>query len=88
MRARWLLKVMIFSSCLLGVSLTLVAQEKAQIGVFGGGSWFYGSNFRSSYPEPNTLQPYKFIPGAFWVRWEMLTDHFGLEQSVTMVTTT
>ena len=85
MQARWLLRVMIFSSCLLGASLTLVAQEKAQIGVFGGGSWFYGSNFRSDYPAPNTLLPYKFIPGGeLGVRVrEMLTDHFGLEQSVT-----
>ena len=87
MRARWLLKVMIISSCLLGASLTLVAQEKAQIGIFGGGSWFYGSNFRTSYPQPNTLQPYKFIPGGvFGIRVrEMLTDHFGLEQSVTVL---
>ena len=80
MRARWLLKVMIISSCLLGASLTLVAQEKAQVGVFGGGSWFYGSNFRTSYPTPNTLIPYKFIPGGrVGVRFrEMFTDHFGL----------
>ena len=47
MLARWLLRVGVFTSCLLYASLTLVAQEKGQIGVFGGGSWFYGSNFRT-----------------------------------------
>ena len=87
MLARWLLRVGVFTSCLLYASLTLVAQEKGQIGIFGGGSWFYGSNFVSSYPVPNTVYPYKFIPGGFFgirVR-EMLTEHFGLEQSVTVL---
>ena len=87
MLARWLLRVGVFTSCLLYASLTLVAQEKGQIGIFGGGSWFYGSNFVSSYPVPNTVLPYKFIPGGFFgirVR-EMLTEHFGLEQSVTVL---
>ena len=85
MLARWLLRVIVFTSCLLCASLTLVAQEKGQIGVFGGGSWYYGANFRSSYPETNTLTPYKFVPGGrvgVRVR-EMLTEHFGLEQSIT-----
>jgi outer membrane protein OmpA-like peptidoglycan-associated protein/opacity protein-like surface antigen len=84
MLARWLLRVIVFTSCLIGASLTLVAQEKGQIGVFGGGSWYYGANFRTSYPEPNTLTPYKFVPGGrVGVRArEMFTDHFGLEQSV------
>ena len=87
MLARWLLRGILLSSCLLCASLTLMAQEKGQIGIFGGGSWLYGSNFRTSYPVPNTLTPYTFVPGAvFGVRVrEMLTTHFGLEQSVTVL---
>ncbi|MFN8008195.1 MAG: outer membrane beta-barrel protein [Terriglobia bacterium] len=87
MLARWLLRGIALSSCLLCASLTLMAQEKGQIGIFGGGSWFYGANFRSDYPSANTLQPYRFIPGGFLgvrVR-ETLTEHFGLEQSVTVL---
>jgi hypothetical protein len=64
-----------------------VAQEKGQVGVFGGGSWLYGSNFRTDYPAPNTLTPYTWVPGSFLgirVR-EMLSTHFGLEQSVTVL---
>ena len=87
MRSQWFIKGIILGCCLLVASFTLMAQEKAQLGVYGGGSW-YGNNpeFRSSYPTSNTLTKYSFVSGGvFGVRVrEMLTDHFGLEQSVTI----
>src|SRR3989304_10172253 len=87
MLARWLSRGIMLSCCLLSASFTSMAQEKGQVGIFGGGSWF-GNNpeFRSSYPTANTLTKYNFVSGGvfgFRVR-EMLTEHFGLEQSVTI----
>lgn len=86
MRKNGLIAVVVLCLLFLGSS-TLRGQEKWEVGVYGGGSFFNNPNVKSSYPTPNSQLTYTFVRGGVLgarVR-ENLTDHFGLEQSFTFL---
>jgi opacity protein-like surface antigen/outer membrane protein OmpA-like peptidoglycan-associated protein len=70
---------------LLVLTQSSIAQEKFEIGPYGGGSFFSPGQFTTTTPNPNTPVGVRFVDGGvFGVRIrENLAEHFGLEQSFT-----
>ncbi|MEW5975617.1 MAG: outer membrane beta-barrel protein [Acidobacteriota bacterium] len=75
---KWLLIPFLWLTC----GVTGSAQEKFEVGLYGGGSFFSTPYFVVNTPQTTPI-PHSFVNGGVLgvrVR-ENITDHFGLEQS-------
>ncbi len=83
MRRKWIGGLILLLYTLGGGRASLQAQEKFEVGPYGGGSFFNNGFFRTGSDEVS----YSFVNGGvLGVRFrENLTEHFGLEQSITFL---